>query len=167
MDIREVLVSGQSKANTVAIVNYIGADKKRFAELMDIFLEGEYRPTQRAAWPMSVCAEEHPKLIAPYLGKLIDLLPQPDVHDAVKRNIVRLLQYVEIPKTLAGKTFSNCIDHIEDPNEAIAIRSFALTVAAKIANGNGDLLKELRLIAEIALPNATVAFRVRFNRIFN
>lgn len=167
MDIRSALTSGQSKANTEAIVKYIGGDAGRFAELMEIFLEGEYRLTQRAAWPISVCAETHPELIAPYLNKLVDLLPRRDIHNAVKRNIVRLLQFVEIPKKLIGKVFSHCIDLINDPNEAIAVRSFALTVAGNIANGNADLLNELRLIAQNAVEGTTFAFRVRFKRLFN
>jgi hypothetical protein len=134
---------------------------------MDIFLEGQYRLTQRAAWPISVCAETHPELIEPYLNKLVDLLPRRDIHNAVKRNIVRLLQFAEIPKKLRGKVFSHCIDLINDPNEAIAVRSFALTVAGNVANGNADLLNELHLVAEGSLKSATAAFRVRFNRLFN
>ncbi|MBA2334010.1 MAG: hypothetical protein ACR2M8_12415 [Pyrinomonadaceae bacterium] len=46
MNIRETLASGQSKRNTLAIVAYIGDDPKRFADLMSIFFEGEYRPTR-------------------------------------------------------------------------------------------------------------------------
>jgi len=167
MDIRKMLACGQSKANTTAIVEYIGSDPDRFAELMKIFLAGEYRPTQRAAWPISVCAENNPQLIEPYLGKLIDLLPRNEIHNAVKRNILRLLQYVEIPIRFRGKVFSYCIDLIADPKEAIAVRSFALTVAGNAANGNTDLLKELRLAAEIHLKDATAAFRVRYRRLFN
>ena len=167
MDICGVLSAEQSKANTTSIVDYIGSDKERFAELMDIFLEGEYRLTQRAAWPISVCAETRPDLIGPYLNKLVDLLPRRDIHNAVKRNIVRLLQFIEIPKKIQGKVFSHCIDLINDPNEAIAVRSFALTVAGNVANGNADLLNELHLVAEGSLGNATASFRVRFNRLFN
>jgi hypothetical protein len=166
MNIREVLVAGQSKANTESIVEYIGGDGGRFAELMKIFLEGEYRLTQRAAWPMSVCIERHPELIKPYLAKLTALLPRTDVHNAVRRNIVRLLQYIDIPRSMRAEIFSLCLDRISDPNETIAVRSFSLTVAAKAADGNADLLGELKLVAELALPGTTAAFRSRFQNTF-
>jgi hypothetical protein len=58
----------------MAIVEFIGDDARRFAELMKIVFAGEYRLTQRAAWPMNYCAERHPELIRPYLPKLLDCL---------------------------------------------------------------------------------------------
>ena len=128
MDIRLELISEHSRRQTMAIVEYIGDDKYRFAELMSIFFEGEYRLTQRAAWPISFCAERRPELIGPYLEKLVDQLPRTDIHDAVKRNVVRLLQNVEIPKKLLGKVYSHSLDLIDEINEPVAVRAFALTV---------------------------------------
>ena len=102
MDIRQSLLAEHSKPQTMKIVEFIGADEKRFAELMKIFFAGEYRLTQRAAWPLNYCAERHPDLIQPYLPKLLNCLNRDDVHDAVKRNIVRLLQFIS-PKNLTPK----------------------------------------------------------------
>ena len=132
---------------------------------MKIFFEGEYRPTQRAAWPMSVCVEKHPELISPYLNKLVDQLADSDVHDAVKRNTVRLLQYIEIPKKLQGKIYSICVDLIDDTSEPVAVRAFALTVAIKIAGKEPALLDELRLIAKAHLPHTSIAFHKRARQI--
>ena len=57
MDIRQALTAEHSKRQTMAIVEFIGDDARRFAELMKIVFAGEYRLTQRAAWPMNYCAE--------------------------------------------------------------------------------------------------------------
>ena len=165
MNIRAALQAEHSKRNTTAIAEYIDGDAKRFAELMKIFFEGEYRPTQRAAWPMSVCVEKHPELISPYLNKLVDQLADSDVHDAVKRNTVRLLQYIEIPKKLQGKIYSICVDLIDDTSEPVAVRAFALTVAIKIAGKEPALLDELRLIAKAHLPHTSIAFHKRARQI--
>jgi hypothetical protein len=54
MDLLAALTEEHSKAQCNKIVAYIGNDKKKFAELMKLFFEGEYRITQRAAWPMSL-----------------------------------------------------------------------------------------------------------------
>lgn len=166
MDIREALQAEHSKRNTTAIAKYIGGDPERFAELMKIFFEGEYRPTQRAAWPMSVCIEKHPNLIFPYLNKLVDQLTRSDVHDAVKRNTVRLLQYIDIPKRLRGKVYSHCVELIDDISEPVAVRAFALTVAIKIAGKEPALLEELRLIAKAHLPHTSIAFHKRARELF-
>ncbi|MBX3288754.1 MAG: hypothetical protein KF855_05350 [Acidobacteria bacterium] len=166
MIIREVLESGQSRANMLKIVAYIGDDPVRFRELLDIFFEGEYRMTQRAAWPISVCAEKHPELLMPHLNRLIDQLPRQDVHDAVKRNVVRLLQFVEIPKRLQGKVYSHCLDLIADPKEPVAVKAFSITVARKIAEQEPALMEELRLVVKPQLQNATPALRVRVRGLF-
>lgn len=161
MDIRQALMAVHSKQQAEAIVEFIGDDPRRFAKLMKLFFAGEYRLTQRAAWPMSYCAELHPELIRPYLTKLLGCLERDDQHDAVKRNVLRLLQYIEIPKRLAGKIYGRCIDLIDDAYQPIAVRAFAMTVAARIAKSEPDLLNELRLIVGKHLPHSTAAFRVR------
>ncbi len=161
MDIRQALLAEHSKRQTMAIVKYIGDDAERFAELMKIFFAGECRLTQRAAWPMNYCAEYYPQLIQSYLPKLISCLKQTGAHDAVKRNIVRLLQYVEIPPRLAAKIYSHCVDLVIDPSEPIAVRVFALTVAARIAKAEPALRNELQLIVKQHLPHTTIAFQKR------
>ena len=161
MDICQPLRAEYSKRQTMAIVEFIGDDARRFAELMKVFFAGEYRLTQRAAWPMNYCAELHPQLIQPYLPKLLDCLQQKGAHDAVKRNIVRLLQYVEIPKKLRAKVYSHCVDLVDDPHEPIAVRVFAVTVAARIAKAEPALLNELQLIVRQHLPHTTIAFQKR------
>lgn len=165
MDIREALMAGHSRQSTMAIVEFIGDDPKRFAELMKLFFAGDYRLTQRAAWPMNYCAERHPKLILPYLPKLLDCVEREDMHVAARRNVMRLLQFIEIPKRLAGKVYAHAIDLLDDPFQPIAVRAFAITVAARIAKSEPDLLNELRLIIKKHLPHSTAAFRVRAKQI--
>ncbi len=150
-----------SKRQTMAIVEFIGDDPKRFAELMKLFFAGEYRLTQRAAWPMNYCAERHPALILPYLPKLLDCLEREDMHDAVRRNVVRLLQTIEIPKRLAGRVYSHCVDLLDDASQPVAVRVFAMTVASRIAKAEPDLMNELRLIVRKHLPHSSAAFKVR------
>lgn len=114
---------------------------------------------------MNFCAERHPKLIQPYLPKLLDCLERDDMHTAVKRNVVRLLQYIEIPKRLTGRVYSHCVDLIDDAYQPVAVRAFALTVAARIAKSEPDLMNELRLIVSKHLPHTTAAFQVRARKI--
>ena len=46
MNIREALLKEHTKKNTTRIVDYIDADKDRFAELMDLFFNDVYRVNQ-------------------------------------------------------------------------------------------------------------------------
>ncbi len=165
MDIHRALLEVHSKNQAMKITDYVGDDEKRFAELADIFFSGDYRTMQCAAWPINHCVERNPGLIFPYLDKFVDMLGRKDVHNAVRRNIARMLQYVEVPKRLQGKLYSVCLDRVEDTEEPIAVRVFALTVAVQIARDEPDLLAEIRLIVDKHLPHSTAAFRSRARRI--
>lgn len=165
MDIRTELLAEHSKSQTMKIVRYIGGDTVRFRELMDSFLGDTYRVSQRAAWVVNYCAENHPELVKPYFGKLVEQLERDDAHPAVRRNVARTLQFVDIPKRLHGRVFDACYMLINDPEQPVAVRVFAMTVAARIAKDAPELLDELRLVVEKHAPHTSIAFRVRAKRV--
>lgn len=165
MNIREALLEVHSKAQATKIANYVGDDPKRFAELMKYMLGPVYRLSQRAAWPVSYCIERHPKLITPYWGRLAQQLEREDAHVAVRRNVARLLQFVDIPKRYEGRVFDACYNLLADPNETVAVRVFSMTVAAEIAKNESELMNELRMIATKYPQAATAGFRSRTRRV--
>lgn len=152
MDLQKALLKEHSKTQTGKIVRYVGNDPQRFSELVDVFLKGPYRVTQRAAWPLSICVEQHPEIAKPHLKKLVKNLRQPALHNAVKRNIVRLLQFVQVPKSLQGEVADICFEYLQNNQEAIAVRAFSMTVLANIVKTNPDLKHELVMILEDILP---------------
>ena len=164
MNLEAAILKEHSKNNTLRIARWIGNDKQRFRELMDLFLKGEYRVTQRAAWIVRHCADRDHSLVAPYLDKMLDRMLAPDVHVAVKRNAVGILQGIDIPKRLRGKVATICFDFLES-NEPIAVRVLSMSVLANIAKCEPDLNKELRLIIEQRMPWEGPAFHARAKRI--
>src|SRR5215470_2251678 len=165
MNIREALLEVHSKAQAEKIAEHVGRDPKRFAELMKLMMGPVYRITQRAAWPVSYCVERYPELVKPFFNDLVKQLERDDAHVAVRRNVARLLQFVDIPKRYAGRIFDACYNLVDDPNEPVAVRVFAMTVAAKIAKGSPELFDELKLIATKYPQAATAGFRSRARRI--
>jgi hypothetical protein len=165
MDLLKLLREEHSKKQTDRIVNYIGDDQKRFAELINLFFKGEYRITQRAAWPMSYCVRRHPELILPYFKLLLDNLARKDIHIAVIRNTVRLLQDVDIPKRYHGRVMSTCFEFIQSPETPIAVKAFSLTILSHLAVDYPEIRRELKLIIEEQWEHATPAFRSRARRI--
>jgi hypothetical protein len=165
MNLREEILAEHSKRQTQRIVDWVGDDSERFAQLMQLFLGDVYRITQRAGWPLSNCVEKHPDLIKPYFPKLLKQLERDDVHIAVRRNVVRLLQFVEIPKRYEGRVFDACYALLDDPNEPVAVRCFSMSVAANIAKGSPELLDELRLVATKYPELITPGFRSRMRRV--
>jgi len=167
MNLREALDREHSKRQTMRIVEYVGDDAERFAELIQIFFEDEFRYAQRSAWALNYCVQYHPELVKPYLEQLIDLLPESQVHKAVPRNVARILQFVELPEQLFGKAYSHCVDLFDDEREPIAVRVFALAVATKIAKREPELINELQMIVKKHLPQASAGIRSRAREILN
>lgn len=165
MDIRETLLAEHSKAQCKKIVDYIGADKKKFAELMGLFLGSEYRVTQRAGWPLSYCGQKHPELITPYFGQLMKMLQKPGVHNAVVRNITRLLQDIPLPKKYHGKIMTICFEFVSDINTPIAVKAFSLTILDNLSKDYPEIAPELKLIIEERWEHETAAFKSRGKKI--
>ena len=165
MDLKRELLKAHSVKQTRNIVDYVGDSPGRFKELIAVFLAGPYRVTQRAAWPMSYCVEAHSHLINPHFNVVLSMLTKTGVHDAVKRNVLRLLQFVEIPKRYQGKVVQHCFNFLNDPKEPIAVRVFAMSVLANIAKHEPDLKKELRIIIEDQLPYGSPAYVSRARKV--
>jgi hypothetical protein len=161
MDLEATIRKERSKAQCNKIVAYIGNDKKRFAALMKIFFTGEYRVTQRAAWPMSYCVRSHPQLITPYYKKLIDKLADPSEGDAVLRNIVRLLEGVEVPEKFHGKLMTICFNFIQSNETAIAIKAFSLSILQNLSKKYPEIIPEIKKIIEERWDHESAAFKAR------
>jgi hypothetical protein len=92
---------------------------------------------------------------------MIRRMQEPGVHVAVKRNVIRILQFINIPRELLGDVTTLCFDYLASPNEAIAVRTFSMTVLANIAQKEPDLRNELRLSIEQQLLHGSPGFRAR------
>ncbi len=165
MDIKAALVKDHSKAITDKIVKYVGNNDERFSELVDVYLKGPYRITQRAAWPLSYCVMAHPTLIDSHLTKILKFVKQPGNHESVKRNTVRLLQFIEIPKRFHGKVVDMCFGYLTDPKEPIAIKVFSMTVLANLVKGIPELKKELKIVIEDQMPYGSAGFISRGKKV--
>jgi hypothetical protein len=165
MDLLTMLANEHTKTQTDKIVKYVGNNKERFADLMQLFLKGEYRITQRAAWPLSYCVRQYPELITPYYKPILDNLKKGNLHVAIIRNTMRMLQDVPIPKKFQGRVMSICFDYIQSPETPIAVKAFSLTVLQNLSRDYPDILPEVKLIIEEQWDQSTPAFRSRAKRI--
>ena len=161
MDLRQTILAEHSKANCNKIVKWVGNSQKRFAELFNLFLNSEYRVNQRAAWPLSYCVIDHPELISPHLAKLVKNLHNPGIHDSIKRNTVRLLQYIDIPKKFHGEIMDICLRYISSPGEPAAIKAFSLSILQNLSQQYPEIKNEVKLIIEERWPYETAAFHSR------
>ncbi len=160
-NLREQILKEHSKAQCTTIVNWVGASQQRFDELFHLFLNDEYRVVQRSAWPVSYCVIAHPDFIKTHWPALIKNLQKPNLHNAVKRNSIRLLQDIPIPKKYQGQIMDICFKYVESPTEAVAVKAFSLTVLGNLAKQYPEIIPEIKLLIEEQLPHQTAAFKSR------
>jgi hypothetical protein len=161
MNFRKELEQGQSKELTTAIVNEVSNSPKKMEELMNCFIEGPFRITQRAAWPMSFIAQKHPNLLLNYYSILIDLLNKTNKHDTINRNILRAFQFVEIPKKYQGKILDVSFKLLNSSEEPIAVKAFSMTVIYNLSKQYPDIIPELKASVETLMPNASSGIKSR------
>jgi len=158
MDYQKLFLSKVSKITIDRVTKYVGEDSGRFEELVNIFLRGPIRVTINASWALGYCVQNHPALIKQCLPKIIKAAKHTTAPDAVKRNLVRLLQYITIPKKLQGTVANLCFQFIENKKEAVAIKVFSMTVLSNLAKENPELKPELIAVIEDQLPYAKPAY---------
>lgn len=160
-NLREEILKEHSKAQCTAIVNWVGASQQRFDALFKLFLNDEYRVVQRAAWPVSYCVIAHPQFIKKHWAALVKNLQQPNLHNAVKRNSIRLLQDISIPEKYQGSIMDICFNYLQSPTEAVAVKAFSLTVLSNLAKQYPEIIPEVQLILEDQAQCLTAALKVR------
>ncbi len=155
----------RSKAEKDKLVKHIGTDAQRFAVLVNVLVQGPSRVTERAAWLLSYCVENHPTLVKTHLKTLVPLLSKPDASDAVKRNLLRMMQFISLPKAQQGKVIDCCFTFLSNPKERIAVRVFAMTVLGRLANEIPELANELIPLIEDQMPYGSAGFNSRGRKI--
>jgi hypothetical protein len=165
MKLRDQILKEHSKANCNVIVKWIGDSQARFDELFDLFLHDEYRVVQRAGWPLSNAVMDHPHFIQKHFSKLLKNLKKPNPHDAVKRNTVRLLQGIDIPKKFHGQVMNLCFDYINSPGEAVAVKAFSLAILENLSKEYPEIKPELKTIIEDRWNYESAAFHSRARKI--
>ena len=165
MKLREEILKEHSKAQCNKIINWVGDKQQRFDELFGLFLNDEYRVVQRASWPVGCCVIDHPKFIGKHWSKLIRNLQRPNLHNAVKRNTIRLLQDIEIPKMHHGEIMNICFTYLESSKEELAIKVFSMTVLGNMAKQYPEIIPELKLLIGDQLPHQTAGFKSRAKKV--
>lgn len=167
MNIHEELLQEKNlnRTKALSIAAFATSSPKHFKELIKCFLSNEYRLAQRAAWCVSWAARKKPELIKPHIKDLVAQLGRTDVHDAVIRNSVRVLQEIEIPRELHGDVINACFEFIETPSTPVAIKAFSMTTLFNLSKNYPEIKNELKIIIESNWDNETAAFKSRGRKV--
>jgi hypothetical protein len=131
---------------------------------MELFLGEDQVLAPRASWVVNYCVEAFPELLLPYLERMLHHLRRP-VHDAVKRNTVRAMQFVTLPDDLLGRAADECFRLLASPAEPVGIKACSMSVLESICRREPELKTELKLLLEEQMPYASPGFTSRAGKI--
>ena len=163
MNLKAAVIKSNFKDQVVHVAAEISTDQEKFAKLIELFFSHDNTYAQRASWVMMHCIDQYPWLVKPYLRKLVKNLYQ-SPGEATKRNTVRLLQFIDIPKDLWGEIIEICFRYLTG-NEAIAIKVFSMTVLYNLSLKVPEITTELKVVIEDQLPYGSTGFKNRGNKI--
>jgi hypothetical protein len=167
VNLAEELISNYSSGKIEKIAKHAIANRTVFEELMTYYIGENQRLAQMASWCVSHAVDIDKSIIIPYIQNLVDVLYKSNKHDAVIRNALRILQFVEIPEYLQGKVMNKCFEFIEQPLYPAAFKAYSLTVIFNLSMIYPDIKSELKTVIEILLPTESAAFKSRGKKILN
>ncbi len=150
MDYRKKLEGEHGKGVWKEIINDVGNNREKFEDIMSIFFSDNYRLVQRVSQVVGVIGEKQQHLIKPYLPKMLIILNETKI-DAVKRNVLRIFQFIDIPEEMEGQLFDLALTFFKSNEEPIAIRVFSMTALRKVCEKYPELSQEIIPTLEIIL----------------
>ena len=166
MDLGNALAAEHSKAQTSRIVAWVGRDPQRFAALLAFVTGPDRRLAQRAAWPLSHCVQDHPRLAHPHLERMLQHLKTPGLHPAIRRNTFRLLEEIALPESLHGLATELSLAALANPEEPVAVKVYAMTVLKRLIGSYPELEFEVRALIDEQKHRQSPAFFSRVRRLF-
>ena len=168
MNIELELLKEHSKANSARIGDYIIENSEELKTLVSLFLSRKKVVSQRSGMVISYVHDLSPEIFNIELKEEIikTLIHEDNIEVAVKRNIVRILQTMQIPIKYHSLIFNNALELMINPKEAIAVRAFCMQILYNLTSIYPELKLELILSLEnILLLNNEAGIQSRGRKI--
>ena len=147
METREFLGMSSSRLNADILADKIEGDTDLFGVVWHIMLNDKDPVAMRAAWALSVFAEEHPYFIEPWIPKMVNVLADLK-SDSVKRSLLKIFTFISLPEEQSGFMFDICFDIVESPSAEIAHKAYAMSILYNISEMEPGLKPELLALFE-------------------
>jgi hypothetical protein len=165
MKLEETLNTCQSRIQAEIIAKAV-LDNDLLNDLVSILIGNNTLLSGRASWPAEIISSLYPHLFKPYCRLLIESLNN-KMHDATKRQILKIINRLKIPKTLQGKLISICYEWMLSSNEPYAVRVNAMSLLYTLSISYPELSDELVLTIELLIGTIAPSFDSRAKKILN
>lgn len=105
------------------------------------------RVAWRAAWACEKIFEKYPRFLEGKQHELIGYVVNGN-HSGKKRILLSILLGLPVPSPLPVDFLDYCLQHMFDPDQAIAVQALCIKMAYKLCTTEPELLPELKLYME-------------------
>jgi len=128
------------------MISYMAAYPEDFEEAIKLAISEKQPYSWRAAWLLWSCMEENDKRIQEYIKNIISIISTKN--DAHQRELLKILQQMEINEEYEGLLFNLCVTVWEKINKKPSVRFNAFKMIVKIAKNHPDLSHEIVLLTQ-------------------
>jgi hypothetical protein len=157
MEIRNELLQTKSKQRAEHLAKRIIEDDLT-RELANIISENDTRVAVWAGMVLSKCADVNADIFKKDISLFLRLLYNKSLHQAYKRNILRLFTKMIIPKKAHGPIASLCFQFLNSTAESIAVKVFSMTLLGKMAHVYPELQEEFKATIEYQMKYSSPGF---------
>ena len=162
---KELLAKKASRANSFQVVSMVANNPARYKELIEIIITNESPYAEKAAWAMNHCYEDGTDFFDDYYSEFTQIIADESYSDSIKRNIVRVLQFKNIPQEYQASIIDSCFNLLTNKKSAVAVKAFSLGVLENMVKLYPELKNELVASIENLLPNASSGLKNRGQKI--
>jgi hypothetical protein len=128
------------------LISYLVAHPEDFEEAIKLAIADKQPYSWRAAWLLWSCMEENDPRIQGYLKKIIDTIS--DKNDDQQRELLIILQKMEINEELEGLLFNHCVTVWEKTGKKPSVRYNAFKIIVKIGKKHPVLFHEIGFLIQ-------------------
>lgn len=130
----------------VDLIAYIKAHQVDFPELIKLAISDKQPYSWRAAWLLWSCMDKNDERIRRHTKKIIGILP--DRQDNQQRELLMVLQRMELNTENEGRLFDICTKIWEKVNKSSSLRVNAFKIMVAISKKYSDLSNELKFLTD-------------------
>ena len=154
----------RSKQNILIVADYIIKNPDLLNLLFQIICDQNNEKKWIGAWALDHIHQKEPKLVEGYIDKLILIFKETD-STSVQRIFGKILSLYNINDKVDGDFINLCFNFIESEEIPVAVKVHAMQLLFNISSKYPELKQELRIIIEEHIPNNTVGFKSRANKL--
>lgn len=142
--------------NLPFLINEIARNSDYYQNLMEIALYDSNQKSWRAAYLVDKINDDYPKLLFPYLQKMIEQV-RIEKNTGKKRHFLKLISMNDLNINQQGLVFDFCIETLKSAKEPAAVRVHAMQILQNIALKETELIPEILLVIENELEYHSTA----------